>query len=113
MEGVPGLMGRLSVFTGGWGMAQVKFLPGAGDGVWWRRCDFRVETCAVIWALGLSSGAGTPCENTPAPRKWHTCARNSLYLRQGPIIPALRRSWEGRMGEWLGIPRRKTVGSRR
>lgn len=113
MEGVPGLMGRLSVFTGGWGMAQVTFFPGAGDGARWRRCDFRVGTCAVIWALGLSSGAGPPYENLPAPRRWHTCAKKVAHLRQGPILPALRRCWEGRMGERLGFPRRKTFGSRR
>ena len=69
-------------------LAQASASFGAGHRPSWRRCGFRVGTCARKWALAFSSGAGRTRFSTPAPAQRHTCANTRAYLHQHKGTPA-------------------------
>lgn len=74
----PGIGHRTSWYRSPDILAQVSFLTGhSGAGVLpnWRRCDFRVGTCAKKWAQMLSGGAGLTPFSTPAPKTATTCTK--------------------------------------
>ena len=70
--------------------AQVSASFGAGHQPSWRKCGFRVGTCARKWALAHSGGAGHTPFSTPAPKLAHTPAKTWVHLRQSLDIPAPR-----------------------
>ena len=82
------LAGRKLSLRSGWHSSAA----GAGVAGCWRRWVFSMDTGAVNRAPTLSSGAGPPPKNPPAPRTPYTCAKDPLHLHQGPRIPAPRNS---------------------
>ena len=71
-------------------LVQVPAFCGAGGAPFWRRCDFRWETCAAAVRRMAFCGAGPHPFSTPAPAPPYTCASTSLHLHQQCPRPAPR-----------------------
>lgn len=69
-------------------LVQVPAFCGAGGAPFWRRCDFRWETCAAAVRRIAFCGAGPHPFSTPAPAPPYTCASNALDLRHDRPAPA-------------------------
>ena len=87
--------------------AQASGGFGAGHQPSWRKCGFRVGTCARKWALAHSGGAGHTPFSTPAPELGHTCAkarytcaRTWTYLHQDKTRHTRAKAWQTYASTW-------------